>query len=234
MTDDTWLTDHLLGEDDPAQRDETARRIAGDPELTRRATELRGVIAHLRDLPTEAWGAVTDGPARAPVEPSAPPATGGDTRGPQRPARRRRRALVAGLAGTVLFVAGGAVGALVRSDGHAHGGSAGRSLALRPFSSDPRARGDARLTRNGRLRLTVSGLPRIRRGEYYEAWLMTSQTRLVPLAAFRTNDGSASLSLIPPTALSDYSYIDISLQSRANGLAHSADSVLRGSTRGAS
>jgi hypothetical protein len=232
VNDDRWLTDHLLGEDDPELREEAARRIAADPELAQRAAELRGVMSRLSELPSEGWPTTADH-ADIPPVPADAPAPDLRPESPRPPRRRRQRAIAIGLAAVIVFLVGVGVGVVIRSTGRSHGGATQRRVALRPIGSDHTAKGEARLTRNGHLRLTVSGLPQTGHGKYYEAWLMTSAKVLVPLATFRTSGGSASLNVIPPTSVTRYRYIDISLQSHANGLEHSSDSVLRGSTRGA-
>jgi hypothetical protein len=79
------------------------------------------------------------------------------------------------------------------------------------------------------MRLTVNHLPASRAGTYYEAWLMTSATRLVPVAAFRPGPGGRAQIDVPlPAAATGYRYIDISLQRTNAGTAHSHQSILRG------
>ena len=64
---------------------------------------------------------------------------------------------------------------------------------------------------------------------------MSSAAKLVPVASFRVGDsGEASVEVPLPAAPADYRYFDISRQTVAGGPAHSADSVLRGSTGGLS
>jgi hypothetical protein len=84
---------------------------------------------------------------------------------------------------------------------------------------------------DGELQLSVHGLAATTTGHYYEAWLMTSTQRLISLASFQVaKRGHAQLTVHLPTAPSRYRYIDISLQSVADGAGHSQQSVLRGPT----
>ena len=87
------------------------------------------------------------------------------------------------------------------------------------------------LTSAGRVVISFTRLPRPGAGRFYEAWLMTSATRLVAVAAFRPDArGHARVDTILPAAVSAFRYIDVSLQRDGAGPAHSGDSVLRGPT----
>lgn len=229
MSDETWLTDYLLGEGDPSERAEAERRIAADPELRTRAAQLSQVTQGLESLPAAAWESLEQ--TEAALDP-----VGVDTDRRSQPVRRRRRrryprpaAVVAALA--LVFCAGLGVGAAIWAGGNAI--AIRQTIVLHPLAATSNARGFARLTHGGRLQVSVSGLAKTPPGRFYEAWLMTSTTRLVPLASFRVSaDGHASVNVSPPAALSQYRYVDISLQRASDGTAHSRDSVLRGSTGG--
>jgi hypothetical protein len=216
MSDERWLSDYVLEEAAEDERREIEARLAADPSLRERAQRLRDVAAELEALPPSVWSAVTGENDRRPV-----------ARRPRFPRGIPR--LTAALAAAALFVAGLGAGALLE---HGSAGTPGRTVALAPLGSAPTAAaGDAHLVGGDQLVLTVQHLPASRPQQYYEAWLMTSTTRLVPLASFRVGrGGQARLTLPLPAAASAYRYIDVSLQRVGAGTRHSADSVLRGAT----
>ena len=60
---------------------------------------------------------------------------------------------------------------------------------------------------------------------------MSSTSRLVPVASFRVGaDGHAQVRVPLPADPTAYRYFDVSRQVAGAGTAHSADSILRGST----
>ncbi len=220
MTDDQELSDYLLDELDADARRQMERRLAEDPELRARAERLSPLVSSLQTLPPAAWeaiGADRGQPATAP----APP--------PRRSGRLTPRVAIA-LATTaiVLFAAGIGVGVLLERGS----GPSGATVALKPLPGSPSpASGTARVNGSERLDLVVSDLPPNAAGSYYEAWLMSSTTKLVPIASFTVDSqGRAHLQLTLPEPASSYRYIDISRQLPRNGTAHSGDSVLRGAT----
>ncbi|MGI8713317.1 MAG: anti-sigma factor domain-containing protein [Solirubrobacteraceae bacterium] len=228
MTDERWLSDWLLGEGSAEQRRQMESRLAADPELRERARRLEAVTGRLHDLPPAAWEAIVDQGAHPAPRP--------------RRARRRRRlrpaiprSALTGLAAGILFAVGLGVGELV------HGSSGtpvttqapAQTVALAPLAGAPaRSAGVAYLSgRSDDLQLDVTHLPAIDSGHYYEAWLMSSSRRLIPLASFRVDArGGARLELALPAAVGDYRYIDISLQRVGAGTEHSHRSLLRGPT----
>ena len=227
MSDDNWLSDHLLGEQTESEAAEARRRLDADPALRARAARLAEVSATLHELSPAAWE-VASGP-----QPTAPAAHGRAGT----PGRRwfgLSPALTAALAVVALAIGVG-VGALVWSGGGGDAGGAGaRAFALRPLpGTSARAAGSARVTPAGRLTLTVDRLPDAGAGRYYEAWLMTDTRRLVPLASFDVHrSGRASVTVPLPAPVSRYRYFDVSLQTVSGGTAHSEHSVLRGPTGG--
>jgi hypothetical protein len=209
---------------------EAKHRIAADPALRRRSEQLHDVIQRLEALPPSAWDGlesptVDDG--EIPHESSAAvPSPGRRTTAP-----RSRRFAVAALALVAIFAAGVGAGAVIWSAQGSRATSIRQTIALRPLSGRSQAHGIARVTQSGQLKLAVSDLPRTPTGRFYEAWLMTSRARLVPIASFRVGpDGRASMNVLLPASPSRYRFIDISLQRAAAGPAHSGDSVLRGPT----
>jgi Anti-sigma-K factor rskA len=228
VSDDDWLTDHLLGEQSESDAAEARRRLDADPALRARAARLAEVAATLHELSPAAWE-VASGP------PSTAPATRERRRTPERRWFRVSPVLTAALAVVALAIGVG-VGALVWSGGgggHA-GGAAARTVALRALpGTSARAAGSARVTPAGQLTLTVDRLPAAGAGRYYEAWLMTDTRHLVPLASFDVHgSGRASVTVPLPAPAARYRYFDVSLQTVSGGTTHSNRSVLRGPTSG--
>ena len=61
--------------------------------------------------------------------------------------------------------------------------------------------------------LRTHGLPASDEGGYYEVWLMSSDSKLVPVASFRVGkSGEASVEVPLPAEPGDYRYFDISRQ----------------------
>ena len=183
--------------------------------------ELREVAAQLRALGPEEWEPAVPPPLRVAV--------------PERARRRRRRfattfvlrPAVAAAAALALVALGAAGGALVAGGG-GDGAVAGREVALAPVGDGPRgAHADARL-RSATMHLTVSGLPRVAGGGFYEVWMLRDAAHLVALGSFRVGpDGRARVDL-PVTASSRrFPVLDISREPADGDPAHSGHSVLR-------
>ena len=222
MSDDAWLTDYVLGEQTDVERAAAETRLAADPDLRRRVDELREVSARLHALPAAGWAGL-----EPPTELIPAPTQ-------RRPPRWHGRVSVrvsAAWAATACAL-GVMAGALVFSGSTAPAPPTGRAVVLSALPGSPSAaHGEAVLTGDGELRLTVAGLPRTPGGVYYEAWLMTDARRLVALATFRVMDGGrATVQIVLPAAIDAYRYVDVSRQDVRAGPAHSADSVLRGPT----
>jgi hypothetical protein len=223
VIDDQWLSDYLLGEAGAEERRELERRMEADPELRARVRGLDDVTRRLLAVPPAAWDAIAD-PRPADSVPAP------RTRRSSRFGGRSMPQLVgAALAAVLLFAAGFAVRSL--SNGTA-GSRPARELALDPLAGGPtNVSGVVYFHGELSMVLVIRYLPATAPGGYYEAWLMTSLTKLVPLTSFRVNShGQARLTLQLPASESDYRYIDVSRQSVGAGTAHSADSVLRGPT----
>jgi hypothetical protein len=228
VSDEKWLTDHLLGEESESDAAEARRRLDADPAIRARAARLAEIAATLQELSPAAWEVASGSPSGASV-----------SREPATPAQRRWGRVSPALAAALTIVAlaiGVGVGALVWSGGgggHA-GRAAARTVALRPLAgTSAHAAGTARVTPAGRLTLRVSRLPVAGAGRYYEAWLMTDDRHLVPLASFEVRgSGSARVTVPLPAPTARYRYFDVSLQTVVGGTAHSHRSVLRGPTGG--
>jgi len=227
-SDEEALSSYLLDDLDPGERDRIERRLAQDSALRAREQRLAPLVRQLEHLPEDAWAFVATqlGAEAAP----------NDDLTARVPAHRRCwwhgrlsvRPALAAMTAVALVAIGIGVGVLLSRTP----GSSGATVVLRALPGEPTsafARG--RLTPDGHIVLMISHLPASRPGTYYEAWLMTSTTRLVPVAAFRPGaDGRAQLDVPLPAAAAAYRYIDISLQRTSAGTAHSHHSVLRGNT----
>jgi len=187
--------------------------------------ELRDVAAQLRALGPEEWEPAAPAPLRAPAA---------EQHAPSGLRRRRRRRFAAPLAlrpavaavAALALVALGAAGALiVGGDG---GTAAGREVALAAVGDGPRgAHADARL-RSTAMQLTVSGLPRVGGGGFYEVWMMRDATHLVALGSFRVGaDGRARVDLPVTADPRRFPVLDISREPGDGDPAHSGHSVLR-------
>ncbi len=182
MTDDRELSDYLLGELPERRRLRFERRLADEPELALEVERLREVVIGLKGLPTDAWDQV---PARI-EQPQRPPRARSIARPPL--AARLAGALALGLTLIAIgFFAGRATtGTTTPTIG-------GPTVALRALAAAPAdAHGTASLSPSGTLEMTVERLPPTARGDFYEAWLMTSAQDLQPLASFAVGAGGTA------------------------------------------
>ena len=189
--------------------------------------ELRHVAAQLRALGPEEWELAAPPPLRATVAEQQAPVE-------RRRARRRGRfapglvfrPALAAAAVLALVALGTALGALIAGgDGSPR---AGREVALAVVDDGPRgAHADARL-RTTTMRLTVSGLPRVGAGGFYEVWMMRDAKHLVALGSFRVGaDGRARVDLPVTASPRRFPVLDISREPADGDPAHSGHSVLR-------
>ena len=179
--------------------------------------ELRDVAARVQALGREEWDLAEPPALRVAV--------------PARERRRRRaplmiRPAVAAAAAIALVVLGAAGGALLTRGGAGAGG--GREVALAPVGDGPRgAHADARLARAS-MHLTVSGLPRVGGGGFYEVWMLRDPAHLVALGSFRVGPGGRARVDLPVTASARrFPVLDISREPADGDPAHSGHSVLR-------
>jgi anti-sigma-K factor RskA len=190
---------------------------------------LRDVAAQLRALGPGEWEPAPPPPLRPAVAERHDPAARRRRGRPRRPGRFAapfvlRPALAA--AAALVLVALGAVGGALIAGGD--GTPAGREVALAAVGDGPRgAHADAWL-RSAAMHLTVSGLPRVGGGGFYEVWMMRDAMHLVALGSFRVGaDGRARVDL-PVTASSRrFPVLDISREPADGDPAHSGHSVLR-------
>lgn len=151
---------------------------------------------------------------------------------PRRAPRRRFALRPLPVAAMVLVAAvlGGVVGALIAS-GDSSSPPAKTVLVLHPLDAPKDSRGDLSMPDADTMLLRTHGLPPSAAGDYYEVWLMSSDSKLVPVASFRVGEsGEASVEVPLPATPGEYTYFDVSRQTVGGGLHHSNDSVLRAPT----
>ena len=106
-----------------------------------------------------------------------------------RPRRTRRLAIAAAAAVAAIAIPVG----VIASEGTS---VAAFNATLRATPLAPTAHASAGVTRNAagfRVRLDASGLPHLRAGEYYQAWLKNSAGVGVPIGTFSSSDGVVTL-----------------------------------------
>jgi anti-sigma-K factor RskA len=213
---------YALGELEGAELERFEREAAADPALRAEVEATRGTMAHLEALPGDAWPSDVAEPL--PPEPA-----------PTRTARPRRRfSLSPAFAVAAIVIAavlGGVVGALIASGGDSSSPPAKTVLVLHPLDAPKNSRADVSMPKADTMLLRTHGLPPSAAGDYYEVWLMSSDSKLVPVASFRVGQsGEASVEVPLPAAPDEYAYFDVSRQTVSGGPDHSQDSVLRGAT----
>lgn len=159
------------------------------------------------------------------------------TAGRARPARRRRwlpglamprpavRLVAAGVAAVVAVAIAVSVGNSGPSPLHFAMVLAGTPLA-------PGAHGTAKLTKTTsgwRIQLSVTGLPHIENGRYYQAWLKNANGILVPVGTF--NDGR-SVTLWSGVPVTKFRTLSVTVQQADGNPASSGRRVLSGTVHG--
>jgi anti-sigma-K factor RskA len=220
---------YLLDGLDPGKRAEVEGRLAGDAELRAEVEATRALTARLEALPEGAWpvGAV-DGEDPAPTGDSAGAAVPGSAPVPRSARRWRVRPAFAIAALLVVAVLGFGLGAVLTGGGSTKPTPA---IVLRPLEPTAGEEATVAMPAPGEMLFTAEGLPTLEPGQYYEIWLMSSTSKLVPVASFRAGaDGHAQVRVPLPADPTAYRYFDVSRQVAGDGTGHSADSVLRGRT----
>ena len=224
MSRDEDIVDYLLGELPPADRARFEREMGDDAGLREEVERMRPLVGDLDALPGEAWGGTP-----VPALPPLPPLASLD----QRRAARRRLAVrpaVAVAASLATLAVGVAIGAVIAN----RGADAGPPIALaRLGDASATAAGTARVVSSdgGALKLRVSGLAPSTRAQFYELWLLDGPTKAMSLGAFRVpSSGAASLTVPLPVSLTDFRFIDVSVEPEDGVATHSGRSVLRGAT----
>jgi anti-sigma-K factor RskA len=218
---------YLLDSLEPAERAKFERRLAGDAGLRAEVEAARVLTSRLEALPEEAWEAAGAVPRAAGTVTAEDAPVAAAT--PATPRRWTVRPVLAIASLAVVAALAFGLGALLT------GGESTKpepAIVLRPL--EPAAAGEeatVAMPAPGEMVFTAEGLPTLEAGQYYEIWLMSSSSKLVPVASFRVGaDGHAQVRVPLPADPSSYRYFDVSRQVAGAGTEHSADSVLRGST----
>ena len=222
-TRDDDIVDYLLGELGPGDRARVERAMREDAGLREEVERMRPLVADLEAVPDETWGGAT-----VPPLPPLPPLTGLDR---HRAARRfATRPLAAVAASLAVLAAGIAIGVAVTN----RGDDAGPAIPLaRIGEADPGASGEARVvsTDGGALSLRVSGLAPSSRSQFYELWLLDGPAKAVSLGSFRVPTSGAAVLTVPlPFSITDFRFIDVSVEPEDGVATHSGRSVLRAPT----
>ena len=225
MTRDHDIVDYLLGELSPSDHARMERAMDADPALRDEVERMRPLVVDLEALPEEAWA-----PAHGlPPLPDLPRTA---SRARRREARRLMvRPAMAVAASLAVLAVGIAIGTFATRGGTDAGGP---EIALgRIGEGGPGASGVARVVTDdgGALRLEVSGLRPSDRSQFYELWLLDGPRKALSLGAFRVPESGATDVTVPlPFPLTDFRYIDVSVEPEDGVATHSGRSVLRAAT----
>jgi hypothetical protein len=195
----------------PERQAQLEARIAESPELAARLAEQRRAVAFARSAAAE-----VEAPASLRARIDA-----------QRVARRRSRPRGLRLVVPATAVALAAAVVLVAVIGSPNSGEQFLA-ALAPTGVVPGAKGDATLTKTTsgwRIELDASGLPRLDKGRFYEAWLRNRAGVLVPIGTF--NEGTA-VTLWAGVSPKEYTTLTITRERADGDQASSGDRVLVG------
>jgi len=217
MRDQGEMIDYLLGELDELDRVRFERSMQEDAGLRAEVDGMRQLVGRLDGLSTEAWDYA--GAHHGQREPE--------------PARRQRRTWLTPRRAGLAFAGAAALAAVLLvllTAGSSRTPS--KTVVLGAVPGAPsRSRATATITGSERVQLNIEHLTPTDERHYYELWLMTDTTHLVPVASFRVNpSGAARLSLPLPASPAAYRYLNVSLQRAGAGSAISSLSVLRGPT----
>jgi hypothetical protein len=177
---------------------------------------------------TEPGGGLEDAVVRAVADsaPLADVANSGDgvVPGAGKPRQRSTLSFVAAAAAVALLL-----GTLVEAR---RTSSPDFTAQLSATALAPRAHASADVTRNNagfRVVLDARGLPPLRRGEYYQAWLKDGRGTLVPIGTFSSSNGRVTLwSGVEPH---DFSAISVTIEAADNHQTSSGRRVLTGVLR---
>jgi hypothetical protein len=137
---------------------------------------------------------------------------------------RRRRVLASALAAAAVIATVVATVLVTRG-----GTSPDYEAQLRGTVSAPGAQASADITRNDagfRITLDANGLPALRAGEYYQAWLKNAAGALVPIGTFSSSDGRVTLwSGLSPK---DFPTLTVTIEATDNDQTSSGRRVLVG------
>ncbi len=227
MSRDDDIVNYLLGELSPPGRARVERAMAEDAAFRDEVERMRPLVAELETLPQEGWGA-SPGVSVPPLPPLPAIASLDGRRSERRLLLRPAMAIAACLA---VLAIGVAIGAIVTSSGS---GGSGPEIALARFGEGgPGASGVARVvsSEGDALRLRVNGLRPSEGAQFYELWLLDGPRKAVSLGAFRVpGSGTADLTVPLPFSITDFRYIDVSVEPEDGVATHSGRSVLRAPT----
>jgi Anti-sigma-K factor rskA, C-terminal len=143
-------------------------------------------------------------------------------------ARRQRRRVLASASAAAAVIATVVATVLVTQGGT----SPDYEAQLRGTVSAPGAQASADITRNDagfQITLDANGLPALRAGEYYQAWLKNAAGALVPIGTFSSSDGRVTLwSGLSPK---DFPTITVTVEGADNDQTSSGRRVLVGEAR---
>jgi len=221
MDDRGEISDYVLGELDAPERARFESRLRHSAALRAEVERLQALVGQLEGLPSAAWEHVGSdaAPVGAPVRSLS---------------RRRRRRPGGSLRPAAFATAGALVAAVVVVAVLASGSSStpAHTVLLSALSgAPPSSRATATITAAERVQVNVEHLRPTDPSHYYELWLMTDTTHLLPVASFKVNSsGAARLSLALPAPPKRFRYLNISLQRQGAGGSISNVSLLRGPT----
>jgi len=197
----------------PDRRAELEARVAASSNLADRLAEQQRAVALTRSAAEE-----VEAPAglRARID---------ARRHARRPQASRRLALTG--AAALAVVAAIAIGLGVFGSGRT---GERFQAALAPTNLLPGASGEATLTKTSsgwRIELDAKGLPRLKGGRFYEAWLRSPAGVLVPIGTFNE---SRNLTLWAGVSPKDFSTLTVTREQADGDQASSGEKVLIGTT----
>jgi hypothetical protein len=143
-------------------------------------------------------------------------------------ARRRRRRVLASVLAAAAVIATVVSTVLVTQGGT----SPDYEAQLRGTVSAPGAHASADITRNDagfQITLDANGLPALRAGEYYQAWLKNAAGTLVPIGTFSSSDGRVTL--WSGASPKDFPTLTVTIEATDNDQTSSGRQVLAGKVR---
>lgn len=216
MRDQSEIIDYLFGDLDELDRMRFERSMQEDAKLAAEVERMRLLVRRLDGLSSEAWDY-----AGAHHEPA-----------PSQPARQRRSWLTRRRAVFAFGAAAALAALLIVLLNVGSSSTPAKTVVLTAVAgTPPRSHATATISGSDRVQVNIEHLSPTDQRHYYELWLMTDTTHLVPVASFRVNPGgTARLSLPLPASPSAYRYLNVSLQKAGGGNGISSLSVLRGPT----
>ena len=205
-----------------------ARGGALEPREADELALLAEVLGHSSTWAEPSTG-LEDAVVRAVADAEPTTTTSSGTRPARSEARRGRRRVLASVLTAAAVIATVVATVLVTRGGT----SPDYEAQLAATGSAPGAQASADITRNDagfRITLDADGLPALRAGEYYQAWLKNAAGTLVPIGTFSSSDGRVTLwSGLSPK---DFPTLTVTIEAPDNDQASSGRRVLMGEIRG--